>query len=207
MAAQPAGELLWGSTYEIPHLWAGTAAMLSIPRRQMTSATMQEGKKARKRKGRGQRVLALLKPLFSTSDHLLHLQEGALTVSVFLFGKSFHRHISRYSQSSDSRVILQNQTSPWRPYLPYGRGASKRGLVAVRAKNPFFVCLFAYSWILNRTVWGNPQKALFHLLFQGASGRRFLHLESQVTPTGNPTPSQTCSSFQQSSRSWILPGI
>lgn len=205
MAAQPAGELLWGSTYEIPHLWAGTAAMLSIPRRQMTSVTVQEGKKARKRKGGGQRVLAVLKPLFSTLDHLLHLQEGALTVSVFLFGKDFHRHISHYSQSSDSRVILQNQTSPWWPYLPYRRGASKSGLVAVRAKNPFF--LFVYSWILNRAVWGNPQKALFHLLFQGASGRRFLHFESQVTPTGHPTPSQTYSSFQQSSRSWILPGI
>lgn len=50
-AAQPAGELLPGSTYEIPHLGAGAAAVLSIPRRQMTPATVQGGRKARKREG------------------------------------------------------------------------------------------------------------------------------------------------------------
>lgn len=49
-----------------------------------------EGKRLRRvegleeKGGGGQRVLLLSKPLFSILDHLFHLQEGTLTVSVFL---------------------------------------------------------------------------------------------------------------------------
>lgn len=50
----------------------------------MTSAAVQEGREARRGMGGGQRVRALLKPLFRALDHLLHPQEGALAVSIFL---------------------------------------------------------------------------------------------------------------------------
>lgn len=70
----------------------------------MTSATVQRRKGGR-RQASGQRVLALLKPLFWSLDNLLHLQEGALTVAISLFLERF------FVTTSDLRVVLQIKTS------------------------------------------------------------------------------------------------
>lgn len=166
MAAQHAGEMLQGRISEIPHLWAGSAVMLSVPRRQMTSATAQ-GREGGRRQARGQRVQVLLKPLFWSLDDFPHLQEGALTVTAFLFLERI------FVATSDLRVILQIKTSPWWLYLLCTNGAAKGGLLVARAKNAFFVlsaCLFLN---IESGSLSNPQKALFHLLCQGTCRRRF----------------------------------
>jgi len=144
MAAQPAGELLRGSTYEIPHLRAGTAAVLSVPRRQMTSASVRAGKGT----GGGQRGLALLEPSLSTLDRVLHMQEGALHVSIF---PSFERiFIAMYLPVPSQHPTKGNSPDPDqppRPSLPLGRGVPSSGLMALRAKNPF--CLSVCLLILD----------------------------------------------------------
>lgn len=159
MAAQYAGEMIQGRISEIPHLWARSAVMLLVPRRQMTSATAQ-GREGGRRQARGQRVLLLLKPFWSL-DNLLHLQEGALTVTVFLFLERV------FVGTSDLRVALQIQTTPWWLYLVRANGAAKGGCWYWRPKMVFLSCLLAYLWILNQALWAIHRKLFFIFCAKG----------------------------------------
>lgn len=184
---------------EIPHLWAGSAVMLSVPRRQMTSATAQ-GRKGGRRQARGQRVQVLLKPLLWSLDILLHLQERALTVTVFLFLERI------FVATSDSRVVLQIKTTPWWLYLLCSNGAAKGGCWWWGPKPPFLSCLLAYFWILNQAVWAIHRKLFFIFCAKGHVEGDSHIFEAKLYQQGT-TLHLTSTAPQQSSRSWILPGI
>lgn len=105
----------------------------------MTSATAQ-GREGGRRQARGHRALLLLKPLFWSLDNSLHLQEGALTVTVFLF-------LERISiTTSDLRVGLQIKTTPMMAVPPVHKWSCQGGLLVVRGKNCLFylVCLLIF---------------------------------------------------------------
>lgn len=143
-------------------------------------------------------MLALPKPVFSSQDRLLHLQEGALTVSVFFsLGRIFITTSSYSPFASGSRLILQNRMPARGPYLPRRRGSSEGALVAARAKNPFsgVVCL-----LLNTELdhWRRSTESYSN---RGTRGRRSPRFRSQVPAPGHPTPSQTKGCIQQAASS------
>lgn len=143
-------------------------------------------------------MLALLEPVFSSQDRLLHLQEGALTVSVFFSLERIFIAMSSYSPfAPDSRLILQNRMTARRPYLPRRRASSESGLVAARAKNPSFgfVCL------LSNTELDHLRRSTDSYSNGRTRGRRSPHCRSQVPAPGHPTPSQTKGSIQQAASS------
>lgn len=179
--------MLQGGTSGIPHLWARSAVdAFGSSKANDFCYCAREGR--REETGKGTEGAGSVKAIILSLDDFLRLQEGALTVTGFLFLERI------FVATSDLRVILQIKTSPWWVYLLCTNGAAKGSLLVVRAKNAFFVssaCLFLN---IESGSLSNPQKVLFHLLCQGTHKRRFSNLWSQVVPTGHHSPSHTNSS-------------
>lgn len=186
MAAQPAGELLRGSTYEIPHLWAGAAAMLSIPRRQMSAAAARGEGRTGEDRSRGcwlcQSQYLVLRIVYFTckKGHSLFPFSSLwkeFSSPLLLIPRLHQARVNSPKPNASSKAIPSTQKRIFREWPGGSKGQ----------KSFFWSCLLAPEY------WVGPLEAIHRKLFQQTDTWKkipTLQEPSSSTRTPHPVPNQ-----------------